>query len=53
MDDSHRVYLLGTAPIWWANLALLALSGVIMAYIAYRQTRGQRQEDSELTRRDG
>ena len=51
MVDSHRVYLLGTAPIWWANLALLMLSGFIMVYIAYRETRGERGEDAQAPER--
>ncbi|XP_037072473.1 protein O-mannosyl-transferase 2-like isoform X2 [Pollicipes pollicipes] len=39
MQDPHRVYLLGTPPIWWANLLLLVCSCFIMAFIGYKETR--------------
>ncbi|XP_043191873.1 protein O-mannosyl-transferase 2-like [Amphibalanus amphitrite] len=51
MVDSQRVYLLGTAPIWWANLALLLLSGLIMMYIGYRAARGEHGPDAQTPER--
>jgi len=50
--DGYKVYLLGNPVIWWGNIAVFALFGLVFAYDAFRRQRGMDEAPQAKARRE-
>ena len=41
--DGYKVYLLGNPVIWWGNIVVFALFGLVFVYDAFRRQRGMEE----------